>query len=79
MNKWLLSTIVTYLIGREGYSFSDRDVVEVGDNTRAVVKDAFGVRYEIQIKVLGRMPNTSVGDISLKTGSYLRIASVLDV
>lgn len=77
MQKWLFAKIISYLTGREGYSidtqvFSDNDA-------RAIVQDAFGFRYEVQVKVLGRIQGAGMGDVEIKTGTYFQVPGGLDV
>jgi len=54
-NGWVISKMVAYLTGKEGFSMETFNYTWAG--AQVVVKDAFGFRYEINIKTLSRVNN----------------------
>ncbi len=51
-NSWIMGKILQYLTGREGFTSVKSEYS--ADGYRAVVEDAFGFRYELEIKAVGR-------------------------
>lgn len=52
-NKWILSKINGYLAYKEGCFIEHMEYTQEG--ARSVVKDVFGIEYEISIRTLGRV------------------------
>ena len=52
MNDWLLIKILSNLVAHDGFIIEKSDYTIEG--MKAVVKDAFGYRYEINVSTLGR-------------------------
>jgi len=79
MKTWLFQKIVGYLVEREGCKFDCEDTQSTETTSRTIVQDSFGFRYEVQVKVLGRIQNTGFDGDLLKTGSFLNTIVGLDV
>lgn len=54
-NAWILGKIISYLSNKEGCE--TETAVYTMDGMKAIVKDAFGYRYEIHVKTLSRVTN----------------------
>lgn len=54
-NGWIISKILNYLLCNEGCITGKANYT--GEGVRAEVTDAFGFRYEIQVKTIGRVLN----------------------
>jgi hypothetical protein len=52
-NNWLLSKITVYLSNKEGCIVEEQEYTFSG--IKAIVRDAFGYRYEIHVKTLSRL------------------------
>ena len=74
MKQWIFSKIIGYLTDREGYTFNSEDTNEGVNSIRAIVQDSFGFRYELQVKVLGR-----IQDSEPNLGSFMVSGNGLDV
>lgn len=66
LNQWILTKISTFLVNKEGCLIEASDRHPSSDSARVVVQDAFGFRYEVHIKTLGRLQNTE-GDMEAFT------------
>lgn len=52
MSSWILSKILLFLSNREG---CESEAVAKGvDESRVIIKDSLGFRYEVSVKLLGR-------------------------
>ena len=54
-NAWILSKILNFLKNREGMDYSNTEYTL--DGIKTTVTDAFGYRYEIHVKIIGRLQN----------------------
>lgn len=54
---WLFSKVMLHLKNHEGCQINDP--TKTSDSLRAVVQDALGFRYEVQIKCLGRIQHVN--------------------
>lgn len=52
-NDWLLNKITTYLATSEGCTVEQSQYTQSGIG--AIIQDSFGFRYEVHVKVLGRI------------------------
>ena len=51
----IFDKIVSYLAAREGFKYDPMTLSKDGNTVRTVVTDAFGFRYEVEIKLIGRL------------------------
>lgn len=72
MKQWLFQKIIAYLVEKEGYQYNAQDLESSQDVTRTILQDSFGFRYEIQVKVLGRIYGAGFDAEEMKIGSYFR-------
>lgn len=77
MNQWLFEKIINYLSQHEGCETIPDEQEAQGHVIRTIVQDSFGFRYEIRVKTLGRLQG--LGDLNLKTGSFMSRIGDLDV
>lgn len=76
-NQWLVSKLVSYLVGKEGFSTETQNFTDEG--MKAIVVDTFGFRYEINVKTLSRINDDmkdSHGIAYLKTNDTLDISTI---
>lgn len=76
MNSWILSKIIGYLATKEGCE------VQLGltkNETTALITDAFGFRYEVQVKVLNRNgdgPNSTETYANTQSNNFMAVSKV---
>lgn len=54
-NSWILGKLTAYLASKEGCLVEAAEYTK--DGMKTVVRDAFGYRYELNIKTLSRVDN----------------------
>lgn len=59
MQSWLLNKLIGYLTKNEGCELSDLE--QTAEGQKAYVQDAFGFRYSIEIKAIGRINSDTEG------------------
>ena len=74
MNNWILTKLLAYLTAKEGFTISE-EPEDVINGKKATIQDVFGYRYEVQVKVLGRIQNDNDDETSFD-GLGIKIASL---
>jgi hypothetical protein len=57
ITNWLLEKIINNLVAREGCTKSPVSIASNNGST-AIITDAMGFRYEVQVKCIGRLKNS---------------------
>jgi hypothetical protein len=61
ITKNLIFKLVSYLSAKEGCTLVIQEATNDGD--RFVTEDAFGFRYEVQVKMIGRNSSTKFEEV----------------
>jgi hypothetical protein len=74
MQNWLLSKVLAYLEKSEGCDAETEE--QVSDSTSSIIiQDAFGFRYQIQVRLLGRIQEEPTSDAVEFTDLFKRMSS----
>jgi hypothetical protein len=74
-NNWILTKIESILCSKEGCDFISRE--EQNDESKVIIQDGFGFRYEITVKSLGRSIYWSISDMPQLTKNQLDQIEIL--
>lgn len=55
LNDWLLTKVINHLVEKEGCTFIESEPTHKGQ--MAILQDAFGFQYQLEIKSLTRINN----------------------